>query len=221
MTRKTAISRLSDLPSVFSVEDLIAGGISDRRSAHVYVNRWLKADLIGSIAPYSGIYFKVLHDDRATERCRRMALQAIHPEAVLIGHSLLHGNGWTTQPCRRFQLAVEAKKAGKSLCKPGEHKMLGDFELFAVDPDWFARLAKWIVPATSFNIADMSLTTYGYNALRPAAAFVEDLAQLRADRASFLDPDDYELDEMHAARDELIEVSAKLNCKLPSWVLDA
>lgn len=219
MTRETAIERLAKLPSVFRVADLAEAGVGDRNSANVYINRWMRYKLIATIAPYSGIYFKVLHDDRATERCRRSALLALYPEAVLVGHSVLHGNGWTTQPCRRIQLAVLPRKSHKEMNSPGEFRQLGDFDLFAVEEEWFKLMEPWVVPPAPYRHDNPEITTYGYKALLPAAAFVECLSNMRGKNTISLDPDDYDFDELFEARETIAEIGEALGCDLPNWAL--
>lgn len=149
------------------------------------------------------------------------ALLEVHPEAVLVGHSVLHGNGWTTQPCRRIQLSVLPKKTDKSLGFAGDFCALGDFDLFGVHEEWFQLLEPWSVdPATCLR-EHREITTYGYRALLPAAAFVEQFSECRAGGRPTLDPDDFDPDELFEAREMLLVISQALSVKLPAWAFPA
>ncbi len=145
----------------------------------------------------------------------------MHPEAVLVGHSVLHGNGWTTQPCRRIQLAVLPKKTDKGPAGAGDFCSLGNFDLFGVLEEWFQLLEPWTVVPAKCQDEYREITTYGYKALLPAAAFVEQFAEFRMGSRTTLDPDDFEPDELFEARTMLLEISQSLSVKLPKSAFPA
>lgn len=162
---------------------------------------------------------KQLHVSPEAEECHRRALLKLYPEAVLVGHSVLHGNGWTTQPCRRIQLAVLPNQSEKYLDFSGGFQQVGGFQLFSVCEEWFQMMARWIVETDTLREDEWKVTTYGYRALLPAAAFVEQFADMREVKPHTLDPDDYEVDELFDAREMLEEISEALNFCLPAWTL--
>jgi hypothetical protein len=158
---------------------------------------------------------------QAMEEFARQALLEVHPEAVLVGHSVLHGNGWTTQPCRRIQLAVLPKKTDKGPVFARDFYALGDFDLFGVHEAWFQLLEPWTVDPAKCLCEYHEITTYGYRALLPAAAFVEQFSETRAGDRVMLDPDDFDPDELFEAREILLEISQSLSVKLPKWAFPA
>lgn len=153
------------------------------------------------------------------EECQRRSLLKLYPEAVLVGHSVLHGNGWTTQPCRRIQLAVLHNQSEKYLGFASGFPQEGDFQLFSVCKEWFQMMARWIVEPDTLREEEWKVTTYGYRALLPAAAFVEQFADMREVKPHTLDPDDYDVDELFDAREMLEEISMSLGLNLPAWAL--
>jgi hypothetical protein len=118
-------------------------------------------------------------------------------------------------------LAVLPKKTDKGPAVAGDFGALGNFDLFDVLEEWFQLLEPWTVVPAKCQDEYREITTYGYRALLPAAAFVEQFSEFRVGSRTTLDPDDFEPDELYQARAMLEEVSQSLRVKLPAWAFPA
>jgi hypothetical protein len=142
-----------------------------------------------------GIYYNRVRCPKLTSDQRIRALQIRHPEAVLIGESVLHAAGWITQ--RPARLAV----AAMSTSHPDE---LEGIRMHRRSVDWFSTVAVLAgqIPA--------AYPVYGLNSLHPAVA----LADLYGDPECWHpDSDDLYIEESDAAN--IVRAATVLNACLP------
>ena len=125
--------RLARLPSVFSLATASRMLDMSRQQTLAYLGRWRARQWLEPAGPRAGIYFNLIANAQAADVHRTDALLMLYPSAVLIGESVLHAAGWTTQIPSTLQVAVEKTSARRS------YKQLDGFTLHPRPLSWFVR----------------------------------------------------------------------------------
>lgn len=111
---QSALERLRAGPVVFNVNQATRYlGAGDNDMASVYLARWKKRGMVQNTGSRSGVYFNLVANPKATEEHLVDALLSAFPSAVLIGASVLHDAGWTTQIPSKLQIACLAERDGR------------------------------------------------------------------------------------------------------------
>ena len=111
---QSAFDRLRAWPVVFNVNQATRYlGAGDNDMASVYLARWKKSGMVQSTGPRSGVYFNLVANPKAAEEHLVDALLFAFSSAVLIGASVLHDAGWTTQIPKKLQIACLAEREGR------------------------------------------------------------------------------------------------------------
>lgn len=175
---KSSIERLRELPEVFTLSAVASLGAMPKKTATVYLSRWSAASLVEASGPRSGVYFNLIKSPVISGEMRLKALLATYPSAILIGESVLHSAGWTTQVPRKTSVAVISRRS---------YVQLDGFEISGRPISWFKK-----VHGALLKPEDADFTTYGLRALPPAFA----LADLYGTKHAWHpDPDDLDVDE--------------------------
>lgn len=197
--RRSAVDVLRGLPEVFDLSTLSRMAGLERGMAKKYVSRWAKAELVATAGPRVGIYFNLVRAPDAARTRKVDALRMAYPSAVLVGASVLHAAGWTTQIPARLTVAVATRRS-----------------LAALDGfDVSGRTRAWYAVAHADLVAGKDYATYGLRALSPAMALADLHARPRDWRP---DPDDLDLDD--AAWGEVRQAFAALGVEEPGWLAD-
>jgi len=199
----SALERLRMMEDVFdraAVERL--NGFT-RKEASVYLTRWRRAGLVQSAGFRSGIYYNLSRHEEPDGEMRLRALQMAYPTAVLMGESVLHAAGWTTQIPQRMSVAVLNRRSY--------------FEIDGVDVHprpkrWFRRVHPHLVGPRE---ADFS--TYGLDALPPALALADTLADRIGWHPDVDDLDPGEIEENAGAVTEAFEL---LGAEMPGEIAE-
>lgn len=130
-----AVSRLRDLPPVFSLTVLAARLGGSKEKAAIYAKRWKEAGLVAPAGPRLGIYFNLVVNPQAATDMALQALQIGFPEAVICGESVLHDAGWTTQIPWMTQVIVSDRRSLPEFY---------GFELHKRPMSWFVEFADQI-----------------------------------------------------------------------------
>lgn len=183
---KSSVERLRELPEVFTLAAVASLGAMSKKAATVYLARWTSAGLAEASGPRSGVYFNLIKRPEITGEMRLKALLSTYPSAVLIGESVLHGAGWTTQIPRKVSVAVISRKT---------YAQVNGFEVSGRPLSWFRKVhGELLAPA------EAEFPTYGLRTLPPALA----LADLYGTRGAWHpDPDDLDIDD--AQMEEVME----------------
>jgi len=109
-----AFERLRAWPVVFNVNQAARYlGTPDNDLASVYLARWKKRGMVQSTGPRSGVYFNLVANPHAAQDHLVDALLLAFPSAVLIGASVLHRAGWTTQIPSKLHVACLGASDGR------------------------------------------------------------------------------------------------------------
>lgn len=109
-----AFERLRAWPAVFNVNQAARFlGTPDNDLASVYLARWKKRGMVQSTGPRSGVYFNLVANPHAAQDHLVDALLHAFPSAVMIGASVLHSAGWTTQIPSKLQVACLGAREGR------------------------------------------------------------------------------------------------------------
>jgi len=142
--------------------------------------------MVQSTGPRSGVYFKLVANPKAAEEHLLDALLFAFPSAVLIGASVFHDAGWTTQIPSKLQIACLAERDGRRTVPVWDQ-----VEFFLRPREWYQQ----------FHPHMQRGETYGPIAsLTPAAALVD--AYLRPDGSEW-QPDADDLDIPDDCKPEL------------------
>lgn len=197
-SNKSSIERLRELPEVFTLSAAASLGAMPRKTATVYVARWSAAGLIEASGPRSGVYFNLIRSPEITGGMRLKALLTTYPSAVLIGESVLHNAGWTTQIPRKASVAVISRKS---------YAQVNGFEITGKPLSWFQK-----VHSSLLKPQQAEFSTYGLRSLPPALA----LADLYATKGAWHpDPDDLDLEDEQM--DEVRGAAEFLGVELPGF----
>lgn len=184
---QSAFDRLRAWPVVFNVNQatryLGAGG---NDMASVYLARWKKSGMVQSTGPRSGVYFNLVANPKAAEEHLVDALLFAFPSAVLIGASVLHDSGWTTQIPSKLQIACLAERDGRRTVPVWDQ-----VEFFLRPREWYQQFHGQLQRGESYG---------ALGSLTPAAALVD--AYLRPDGSEW-QPDADDLDIPDECKPEL------------------
>ncbi|RWL23443.1 MAG: hypothetical protein EOR63_32150 [Mesorhizobium sp.] len=177
-SNRSSIERLRELPEVFTLSAVASLGAMPKKTATVYLARWTAAGLVEASGPRSGVYFNLIKRPEVTGEMRLKALLSTYPSAVLIGESVLHNAGWTTQIPRKVSVAVIARRS---------YAQLNGFEVSGRPLSWFQK-----VHGALLKPEEAEFPTYGLRSLPPALA----LADLYGTKGAWHpDPDDLDMDD--------------------------
>lgn len=154
--------RLARLPGVFSLATASRMLDMPRQQTLAYLARWRARKWVEPAGPRAGIYFNRIANTQAADVHRTDALLMLYPSAVLIGESVLHAAGWTTQIPSTLQVAVEKTSARRS------YKQLDGFTLHPRPLSWFAH-----AHAQVRSPQKAGFNTYGLPTLSPKFALAD------------------------------------------------
>ncbi len=174
--RVSAYERLQALPNWFSLRSAELYTGLDLKTLRTHIYRWQKKGLITPLGPKAGVYINRVREPDISANTRAEAIQHIYPEAVVMGATVLHAQGWITQIPNRLHLAI--------LDKQTERKLDG-IELHWRSKRWFTQTADQMASD------DDAAVGAGIRELMPAAA----LADLIKRDALPVDWDDLDFDE--------------------------
>lgn len=150
---------LKDLGEVFSVADLAQHLGKSNQVASVYLARWQHRGWVQRAGPRAGLYHNLGQQTHVAWENKVRALLSRYSAAVLIGESVLHASGWSTQVPHFVRVAVPSNEG------------LAQIEGFQVVPrsqDWWSKVAPVLLAPES-----ASFSTYGLTALPPAWAVAD------------------------------------------------
>jgi hypothetical protein len=150
----SSIDRLRSLPEVFSINTLGRLMGIPKPTALVYLSRWRAKAWIEPAGPRCGAYFNLVRNPQAANEHRALALLMEYPSATLMGASVLHAAGWTTQIPSQLQVAVETRRS---------YMQFTGFDLHPKSLEWFR--------AVTFEKSKGAyIPIYGLRAITPAWA---------------------------------------------------
>lgn len=190
-----AIERLRLLPEVFDLNTAVLVLRTTRASARVMLTRWADRGFVEHAGPRAGLYLRRFESQMERGEQLQRALRMLYPSATLMGATVLHAAGWTTQIPARLQVAVEARPS---------YTALAGIDLHPRSVEWF----RLVHGAGGFE-APNSESARGLRALKPAWA----LADLQG-RDGVWQPDEDDLDLPEGAQDEITEASRLLGAGL-------
>lgn len=173
-TYRSALSRMQDLPEIFTGTDLnmVFGWTSGVSST--YLANWKRAGLVRSLGGRSDVHMNLVVNPKVNPEA---ALRRAYPQSVKVGVDILREAGWTTQIPRLPEVAVP---------QSGPIYSVEGFDLVARSDNWFSQVGPGVehVPG-------------GLSRLRPAWALADMIARAQDGRvrnAWLLDPDDLDMD---------------------------
>ncbi|MCA3266798.1 MAG: hypothetical protein ING19_12095 [Azospirillum sp.] len=166
----SSVVRLRKLPAIFSIGDLCRLQDMGEKEASVYLSRWKDYEFVHGAGPRLGLYYNLIVSPD-WRRMRAAAIARLFPSAVVIGPSVLHNHGWTTQVPQDIHVAI--------LSEDSVPKMDG----VAI----FRRSKRWFERAHPFGD-----DIYGLPALTPEKALLD--ARRFGERQNMWVPDPDDLD---------------------------
>ena len=194
----SALDCLKEFPEVFSLQYMCLLRNLDKRSAIDALYEWKKRGLIESAGPRSGMYYNILKSGKISGDMRVKALLKEYPSAILMGESVLHNSGCTTQIPQEISVAV--------LSRPTYVKIDG-FSLNGRPKRWYKEYQSHFL-----NQEDVEFATFGLRTLPPHLALL-DLYKDEKIGGWKPDIDDLEIDDI---MDQLSELSAKNKMVFPA-----
>ncbi len=175
-TVSSAIDRLRALPAVFDLPTFSRVVDLEWEASKVCLARWHARDLVKPAGPRTGVYYNLVKQPSVTWDMRVEAVQMIYPSAVLVGASVLHSAGWTTQVSRVLTVGVKARRS---------YAMIDGIHLSGRSPGWY----RLVHDRLSIEHRQ-GFSTFGLKALTPAMA----LADVHANAGGWKpDPDDLDI----------------------------
>lgn len=168
-----AVKRLKEWPLSFNLNQAAQLLDGDYDRARVYLKRWVKQDLIKSAGLKTGWYYNTTAHPEAERKQFLLVLQSVYAGAVVMGHSVLHRSGWTTQLPNQLHVAVPRR------CQLEMSGVIVHSRSIA----WYQSLKNEIVPT--------SMSEFGLPCLTPAAS----LADLIKESKGELNIDEYDIPE--------------------------
>jgi hypothetical protein len=156
-TYVSGAERLRRLPEVFSVNTLGLLMNIPKPTALVYLSRWRAKAWVEPAGPRCGVYFNLVRNPQSTREHRALALLMEYPGATLMGASVLHAFGWTTQIPTRMHVAVERRRI---------YVQFTGFDLHPKSLEWFRTVAYAKAKGAYIPI-------YGLRAITPAWALAD------------------------------------------------
>lgn len=193
-----AISRLQNLPEIFTLAGFCKSSGFSPGTAAVYLRRWKTKKLIEPAGERVGIYFNKLKSPEISSSHRIDALLFEYPSAILCGESVLHAAGWITQIPARLAVAVLSRNSYVSLY---------GFEIHGRSRAWFKKIHSAIRSPSNTSI-------YGLRALPPPLALVD----LYADSKAW-HPDIDDLDIPDEAANDILAACRLLKAELPAPIM--
>lgn len=208
----SSVARLRKLPDVFTLSMLASVAGITRKHATVMASRWHEAGLARPAGQRSGVCYNLLRRPEVTLEMRGAACQLLYPSAVLIGESVLHNAGWTTQIPAVIHVAVLARRS---------YVTLEGVEISGRPRDWFKKVHPSILAAYKAGFS-----TCGLRSLPPALALADLYAgggDASGDDASGEDvwrPDEHDLDIEPSEAAGLVDAFATMETDMPEFVRD-
>ena len=100
-----ALTQLRKLPAIFTIADLCRIHDMSRKEAAVYVSRWKSYELVHAAGPRLGIFYNLIVAPE-WKKSIPTAIARCFPSPVVIGPSVLHNHGWTTQIPQTIHIAI-------------------------------------------------------------------------------------------------------------------
>lgn len=171
----TPTAALRKLPAVFSTTDYRRLTESTENAARVALTRLAQREMIKPTGPRAAQFYNLVADPRADQNHVLQAVRALYPSAVLVGATVLHAHGWTTQIPYVQDVAVFKRRS---------HKTFGGVNLVMRPRAWYVALAN----GTDLLRAESS--PFAIDSVTPAFA----LADARRFGDTWLpDPDDLDI----------------------------
>lgn len=195
MSEIDALTRLRDLPEVFTLTGLCRITNIGEQAAPVYLNRWKAKGLIEPAGERLGIYFNLLKCPEVTSSHRIQALEYEYPSAILCGASVLHALGWITQIPTKISVAIQNRRT---------YRQIYGFDLMPRPIAWYQA-----VHEITHNLVEPE-PIYGLRTLPPSVA----LADLYGDKGAW-HPDIDDLDIPDEELSDLALAFQKLGIPVP------
>lgn len=128
-----AIEYLRQMPAVFTNRDLMRKFGQTEAWVKLSLTRWKGYGLVKPAGPRLGIYYNLVVDPDWKARLPE-AVKLAFPSAVVIGATVLHRHGWTTQIPQYLFIAV--------LKSPSQPKMDGVLA-FGRPRSWYVEFSPW------------------------------------------------------------------------------
>lgn len=166
----SAWNNLQALPEIIRFADLVRVLDTTPAGAKLLVHRWKARGLIQPLGPRVGIYLnKVRRPD--WEALVPQAVALALPSVVVMGPTVLHQHGWTTQIPQCLHVAIPCQRTTP---------VLHGVEIHPRPRSWYAR----------YRPAENGQQAYGLPALSPAQALCD---QQEYPDEGALDPDDLDV----------------------------
>jgi len=170
--RLSALSRLRELPEVFTTK-ILAGSLGgNAAAASIYTQRWRKEGLISAAGKKAGVFYNLLVNPQGETECAIKALKILFPSAIIGGATALHDAGWTTQIPSAAEVLVIRRPT---------YPQLDAFSLYGRSQRWHQQLLQHLDGTDGWRLA-------------PAAALADAWAH---DGMWKPDPDDLEADDIN------------------------
>lgn len=129
-----SVDRLLKLPAVFHYRDLVEDSllgddVMRQESAKKFLTRAQSRGYVLSAGPRTGYYYNLLLEPHPTVMHTSQVVNAIYPEAVVIGPSVLHANGLIDHPSEALDIAISERR--RSMCQ------INGVQLHPKAPEWF------------------------------------------------------------------------------------
>lgn len=129
-----ALDRLLKLPEVFSLHDLSKDTFNMAslrpETAKKFVLRMCDRGYIQPAGPRTGYYYNLVKDSMGYANRKLEVAELMYPEAIVIGHNVLHNYGWITQIPRTFDVAIDGSRRSVA--------QIDGVSLRRRNADWFA-----------------------------------------------------------------------------------
>jgi len=100
-----SIDYIRSLPAVFSISEAALVLKKSLAWTRLSIHRWAGYGLIYPAGPRAGLFFNLVVDPDWKSHLSE-AIRRIFPSAVVIGASVLHAEGWTTQIPQKIHIAI-------------------------------------------------------------------------------------------------------------------
>jgi hypothetical protein len=109
--RVSSVTRLKELPALFSLAELCRLQEMPPEAAKVWVKRMARTGLIQFVGPRAALYFNVLRYPNSPQDNLLEAVGRLYPDAVVLGAHVLHAYGWVTQIPQIVDVAVTPRRS--------------------------------------------------------------------------------------------------------------
>lgn len=187
-----AQEHLARLGEIFTVRQAAISLNTDAKTATVYLDKWKGVGLVKPAGGRSGWWHNLALNPKGSWRASN--IMEVFPSATLIGESVLHSAGITTQIPQRLNVAVSQRRT---------YPTLDGLEVVGKPQRWFVKHLQDIKQPD-----EATWNTYGMRSLTPAAALLDLYA---TPGAWHPDPDDLDIDDI---REELEKSSQPMPAQL-------